>query len=91
MRVCVCFCACARLTLHDDIHGLRHGGAQGVGGVAAVQALVRVEGPALLGSQRPGPVALRPERLAVLHPPETRRTGRQGKLVTWSVAFSETD
>ena len=66
MRVCVC--VRVRLTLHDDLYCLCHGGPQGVGGVAAVPAFVQVERRVVIGSQRPGSFTLRPELLAVLHP-----------------------
>ena len=64
----MCVCVCVRLTLHDDLYCLGHGGPQCVGGVAAVLAFVLLERLVLIGSQRPGSFRLRPELLAVLHP-----------------------
>lgn len=45
---CLCVHVCV-LTLHDDLYGLCHGGPQGVGSIATVQAFIRVEGVILFG------------------------------------------
>lgn len=71
----------ARLTLHDDVHALRHGRAVDVGGVAAVVTLELLQRLVLLGHQRPRRKT-RVDPPSVLHPVEPAADAG-GELWLW--------
>lgn len=58
-----------KLTLHDDMHALRHGCAVDVGGITAIVAFKLLQRLVLHGQQRPR-MKTRAYPLSILHPVE---------------------